>query len=164
VLLKLSIQSPGWRFQDLASDLDLSLSAVHRSLKRAERSGLFDARRRVVNRSALLELLAHGARYVFPAEMNGEARGLATAWAAPPLVDRLSSSGDSPPVWPHALGDARGIALEPLHSIVPEAARRDPRLWELLALLDAIRIGGARERGVAVEELTSRLLTDAPPA
>ncbi len=33
----------------------------------------------------------------------------------------------------------------------------DPALGELLALVDAIRIGKARERSVAVAELTKRL-------
>jgi hypothetical protein len=40
----------------------------------------------------------------------------------------------------------RGIVLEPLHPVVPEAALRDPQLGEALALFDAIRIGNARER------------------
>lgn len=162
VLLKLSVAEPAWRFQGVATSLDLSTSAIHRSLGRAGHAGLFDARRRVVNRRGLLELLAHGARYVFPAELHGEARGLPTAWAAPPLVDLLSPSGAGPPVWPHAQGDVRGIALEPLHRTVPEAARRDPHLWELLALFDGVRIGGARERGVAITELERRLISDSP--
>jgi hypothetical protein len=40
---------------------------------------------------------------------------------------------------------------------VPAAARQDESLWELLALVDAIRIGSARERGLAAEELEKRL-------
>jgi hypothetical protein len=43
---------------------------------------------------------------------------------------------------------------------VPEAARQDERLWELLALVDAIRIGNARERSLAVRELKKRLNGD----
>ena len=37
------------------------------------------------------------------------------------------------------------------------AALQDPRLYELLALVDAIRDGRAREREIAVRELTSRI-------
>jgi DNA-binding MarR family transcriptional regulator len=157
VLLKLAGKQPGWTFQEIAVELDLSPSAVHRSLDRAKQAGLYDACRRTVDRGALLEFLAHGARYVFPAVRHGEARGVPTAWAAPPLADRLSSSGKNPPVWPHALGKVRGIALEPLHPVVPEAAGRDRQLGEALALFDAIRIGSARERALAVEELGQRL-------
>jgi hypothetical protein len=40
---------------------------------------------------------------------------------------------------------------------VPDAARRDKALGELLALVDGIRIGGARERGLGAKELEGRL-------
>ncbi len=157
VLLKLAGQEPGWTFEGIGAELDLSPSAVHRSLDRAKQSGFYKARSKAVNRAALLEFLVHGAKYVFPAVRQGEARGIPTAWAAPPLADRLSSSGDNPPVWPHARGKVRGMALEPLHPVVPEVASRDPQLGEALALFDAIRIGKARERTLAVEELSRRL-------
>jgi hypothetical protein len=51
----------------------------------------------------------------------------------------------------------RGLALRPLHEAVPEAARRDPQLGERLTLVDALRIGDARTRGVAAELLSERL-------
>jgi hypothetical protein len=53
----------------------------------------------------------------------------------------------------------RGILrlLEPLYRSVPNAARADKQLYELLALVDAIRSGRARERELAVKELRSRL-------
>lgn len=164
VLMKLVGEEPGWTFEKLAGEIDLSPSAVHRSLTRAQGSGLYDARRRRVNGAALFDFLVHGARYVFPVARSGEARGIPTAWAAPPLVDRLSASGENVPVWPHALGKARGIALEPLHPVVPGAALRDPRFAEILALFDAIRVGNARERGLAIEELGLRLGAESPPS
>lgn len=157
VLLKLVGRESGWTFERIAEELGLSPSSVHRSLDRAQKSGLYDARRKRVIAAALLEFLSHGARYIFPAVRQGEARGIPTAWAAPPLAGRLSSSRQNVPVWPYALGKARGIALEPLHPAVPEAARRDSQLAERLALFDAIRIGNARERGLAVEELDRHL-------
>jgi hypothetical protein len=40
---------------------------------------------------------------------------------------------------------------------VPDAARSDPKLYELLALVDAIRVGRARERKLAESELEKRL-------
>jgi hypothetical protein len=52
-----------------------------------------------------------------------------------------------------------GIALEPLYKTVPEASLRDPSLYELLALVDAIRDGRARERKIAEKELINRLRT-----
>lgn len=157
VLLKLAGEPNDWTFERVAEQLGLSASAVHRSLERAGQAGLYDSPRRSVRRAQLLEFLAHGAKYVFPAVMRGEARGIPTAWAAPPLSSLLVQSGSNIPVWPHHLGKVRGLALEPLHSIVPEAALGDPRLGELLALFDAIRLGPARDRNLAIEELADRL-------
>lgn len=156
VLLKLATDASSWTFDSLAHELELSASAVHRSLDRAEVAGLYDSRRREIKVAALIEFLSHGLQYAFPATWSGEARGLPTAWGAPPLSEQLISAG-SPPVWPDAKGKARGIALKPLHPAVPGAAQRDKRLWELLALADAIRIGNARERNLAVRELKKRL-------
>jgi hypothetical protein len=146
-----------WTYDSLAHDLGLSASAVHRSVDRAAESNLFNRNRREVERSSLYELLVHGVRYFIPPEWEGEARGLPTAWAAPPLSGKLIHSGDNPPVWPIPGGKVRGIALKPLDPRVPDAVLRDERLHELLALVDAIRIGAARERNLAAKELGARL-------
>jgi len=61
-------------------------------------------------------------------------------------------------VWPYAEGAIRGEEFEPLYPSVPFAAQRDPKLYELLALVDAIRDGRARERSLAAKELESRLI------
>lgn len=161
VLMKLAGEKPDWTFQQVADEIDLSPSAIHRSLARAQEAGLYNPRRKKVNALGLFEFLAHGAQYVFPAVRSGEARGIPTAWAAPPLAERLSGSGKNAPVWPHALGKVRGIALEPLHPVVPRAALRDQKFAELLALFDAVRIGNARERGLAVKELRRHLGVEA---
>ena len=162
VLMKLVGRESEWTFEKIAAELGLSPSAIHRSLERAQKAGLYDARRRKVISAALLEFLLHGAKYVFPPVRLGEARGVPTAWAAPPLVQRLSASRANIPVWPHALGEARGIALEPLHPAVPGAAGQDPKFAELLALFDAIRIGNARERGLATKQLEQSLGATSP--
>ena len=156
VLLKLATRSPSWTFDSLAHELGLSASAIHRSLQRAEAANLYDGRHRKIKSAQLLEFLSHGLQYVYPAEWRGEARGRPTAWGAPPLLGQLVSSS-SPPVWPDANGKVRGLALKPLHPSVPDAVRGDDKLWELLALVDAIRIGNARERNLAVRELKKRL-------
>jgi hypothetical protein len=156
VLLKLAAGASSWTFDSLTHELGLSASAIHRSLQRAEAANLYDGRRREVRAASLIEFLSHGVQYVFPASWSGEARGLPTAWGAPPLSELLTSSAN-PPVWPYAKGKARGIALKPLHPSAPDAAREDKKVWELLALVDAIRIGNARERALAVRELKKRL-------
>lgn len=158
VLLKLvRIGDLPWTFDSIAHELGLSASAVHRAVDRATESGLFNRGRREVERAALLELLVHGVRYFFPPKWGGQARGIPTAWAAPPLSKRLAHSGENPPVWPAPNGQTWGIALAPLDPKVTDAVIHDQPLGELLALVDAIRIGGSRERALASEELEVRL-------
>jgi hypothetical protein len=57
----------------------------------------------------------------------------------------------------------RGYALEPLFETVPLAALEDEKLYELLALVDAIREGRVRERSLATEELVKRLRSSSEP-
>jgi hypothetical protein len=77
-----------------------------------------------------------------------------TAWAAPVLSGKISESDQMVSVWPDPDGKVQGAAVHPLYRSVPQAAQRDPALYDLLALVDARRIrpdprtqsGGKRER------------------
>jgi hypothetical protein len=109
------------------------------------------------NISALQEFLVHGLKYAFPAEHGEVTRGVATSYAAEPLKSEISGSNDLPPVWPWRDGETRGVGLQPLYKKVPHAALRDPVLYQFLALVDAIRDGHARERGIAERDLVDRL-------
>lgn len=46
----------------------------------------------------------------------------------------------------------------PLHKSVPDAALKDALLYEMLSLVDAIRVGSVREKKLAVVELKQRIL------
>lgn len=142
-------------YAGLASRLHLSPSRVHDAVKRTMLAGLVDAERQV-RRSALLEFLVHGVRYAFFAERGPITRGLPTAHAAPPLAALIADSGPVP-VWPDPQGAERGETITPLHPSVPRTAREQPQLYELLALVDALRIGLARERKLAAKLLEERL-------
>ncbi len=159
VLLKLSLSAERPTYLQLAQALHLYPSEVYTSLKRARLSHLVQGQKQEdrLNRSALLEFLLHGIRYVFPAETGALTRGVPTAYAAPPLQQSIASGGDPPPVWPYVEGTVRGYSFAPLHKNVPLAALEDARLYELLALVDALRDGRARERDLARRELKKRL-------
>jgi hypothetical protein len=160
VLLKLSLlEGDRPPYLQLANDLHLYPSEVYASIKRARASGLVqgpDLKDRL-NRSALLEFLLHGIRYAFPAQPGAMTRGVPTRYAASPLKQHLEQGKEPPPVWPYAEGSVRGYSYAPLHKNVPKAALADPHLYELLVLVDALRDGKARERGLAVKELSRRL-------
>lgn len=139
----------------LAGDVLMSPSQVHAAVGRAMAAGLLDAER-IPRRHALLEFILHGVRYAFYAKRGSVTRGVPTAHAAPPLVEEIAGDG-LPPVWPDPEGAVRGEAMEPLHRAVPQAVRSDRQLYELLALVDAMRIGRARERKLAEQHLRHRL-------
>jgi hypothetical protein len=105
----------------------------------------------------LLEFLVHGVKYAFPARHGSESIGMPTAYAAAPLNSKIVASSAAIPVWPDPEGSARGQALFPLYPSAPLAARRDPVLYELLTLVDAIRIGNVREQQLAESLLKERL-------
>lgn len=143
----------------IASDLRLSPSEVHAAIQRLRSSSLLHgpALKDKPNISGLEEFLVHGLKYAFPAEHGEVTRGIPTSYAAEPLKSEIALSNDLPPVWPWHDGDTRGVGLEPLYKSVPYAALRDPALYQLLALVDAIRDGRARERNLAERDLVRRL-------
>lgn len=156
-MVYLGPHSEPWTYPGLATALCLSASEAHAAVKRARGAGLYDPTTRTAKKAELLELLLHGARLVYPVERGGLTRGMPTAHGAPPLRARLlASDSEVGPVWPDPAGEARGEAWAPLYPAVPQAARRDPALYEALALVDAVRGGRARERAIAIEELQRR--------
>ncbi len=146
-----------WTVRSLAGELHLPPAAVQRSLARLGETPVYDAACRRVDRSAALELLEHALPFVAPARLGGPTRGVRTAWGAPVLAGRLAPTDEPPPVWPAPEGDARGLTVEPLHPAVVALAASDPWMYEMLALIDGIRLGDARVRSVARELLRERL-------
>lgn len=158
VALKLvSLDGEKPSYTRLAHELALSPSEAHAAVQRAIQGGLLDAKRRP-NRRALLDFILHGVRAAFFPKRGSVTRGMPTAHAALPLSEEIVGD-DLPPVWPDPEGTVRGETLEPLYRTAPTAARNDPKLYELLALVDAIRIGRARERALAEKHLEDRLST-----
>jgi hypothetical protein len=164
ILLKLStLGHELWTYQRLAVELAMSSSEVHSGVRRAVAARLMSdagAGGRPV-RAALLEFLIHGVRYVYPPDRGALTAGMPTGYAAPPLNEVIVQPSEPPPVWPYAEGKVRGYSFAPLYPSVPVAAARDPKLYELLALVDAIRDGRARERKLAEKELQTRLAVHA---
>ena len=154
-----AVRAESLTYPDLAALTGLSMSEVHGALRRAEQARLMafvDKQPRIVTPS-FKEFLLHGARYVFPAVRGAMVGGVPTGYAAAPLDKLIAPSSDPPPVWPHAEGNARGIALIPLYPSAPAAALRTPALYENLALFDALRMGNARERNLAIKLFEERL-------
>lgn len=109
----------------------------------------------------LAEFALHGAKYAFPAVQLPLAVGVPTSHSAPAFAG-VFAPGSTDFVWPHPNGSVRGVGVEPLHPSVPFAAMQDARLYEMLALFDALRVGKARERGIALKRLQALIDPAAP--
>lgn len=141
----------------IAKNLQMSEAEISESLRRSEYAGLIaDKVKKKVNQIAFLEFLIYGIKYVFPTHPGALVRGIPTAHSALPLKDRIIS--DEVFVWQHPEGIVRGQAIEPLYHTVPKIAEEDPKLYELLALVDSVRTGTARINSIATKELENRIL------
>ena len=161
ILLK-AVAHPERRFTyaTLAEELSMSSAEVHASVKRAVSAGLAVSRGRgnwSPVRPALLEFLQHGVRYAFPATLGPVKRGVATSYGVEPLASLLSAGQEEAPVWAYPEGQHKGPSLSPIYRTAPQAALSDPALHRLLALLDALRMGRARERDIAARCMTEEL-------
>lgn len=156
VAVKLAVAERDMTYAELASELGVSASQVHRAVRKGQASGLVREGKPAANPQALAEFLVHAVKYLLPAVRGGRSRGLPTAHSAPPLKDLLVG-GDDDLVWPDPEGDIRGESLEPFHKQVPYAAKRDTELYKVLAAVDGIRAGRARERTLAAKYLKERI-------
>jgi DNA-binding Lrp family transcriptional regulator len=154
VALKLASNN-GWSgsYAALAEELGLSASEVHSATRRLAEARLLDVEGKKVRLVALRNFLVHGVPYVFPARSREVTRGLPTAWAAPVMAGKLVAGDQLPPVWPDPEGQVQGVSVRPLYASAAKAARRDSKLYALLAIVDALRLGRARERAMAESQL-----------
>ncbi len=146
-----------WQRVELASVLDVSPSMVTYAMRRLEEAGVVRDTGQVHKR-ALREMLP-AVRWFFPAGASHLVGwGMPTGHAAPGLD--LGIKG-RPYVWevPARGGPipstewVEGQVVAPLHACVPGAAGRDAGLYRVLAAVDALRVGGPREQGAALDVL-----------
>lgn len=160
LVLKVAVNADrGFLLVNLASELGIAVSLIHGSASRAEQARLLSRASGTIriSRPAVREFVVHGAKYCFPGQLGAMVRGLPTAVGGPVLAPLFDGAESLPPVWPDADGGSWGPSLTPLHPCVPAAAKRDRALYEVLSLLDALRVGAAREREIALERLSERL-------
>lgn len=156
ILLKIiAIKDGNWRNMDLANLLKISQSEVSEALNRCKLARLIDNQKRMVNLNSFKEFLVYGLKYVFPTEPGALSRGIPTAHSATPIKEHIS--GGDIYVWPSANGSDRGQAIEPLYKTLPDIVQADQEFYELLVIVDTIRVGRVREIEIAIEELEKRM-------
>ncbi|MBI3295883.1 MAG: MarR family transcriptional regulator [Deltaproteobacteria bacterium] len=158
VLLKIvAMAKLPWKQSEVADELGISRAEVCHALDRCAGVGLLDEEKRMPQKAALLEFIQYGLKYVFPAKPGPLCRGIPTSHSASPLSKKIVSDPGDSYVWPSPNGAMRGQEIEPLYpSVATVDFKKAPKLYEMLALVDAIRVGRVRERKIAVEELSKR--------
>jgi hypothetical protein len=161
VRVHLQLDDP-YSVRALEASLGISKTEINASIHRSFASGIASPDRNTgrpqPSRKHLYDFIVQGLKFVFPAERGAMQRGILTAFSAPMLKDLLISAGSYAYVWPYAKAHDMGQSVTPLFKSVPDAVRKDERLYEYLALVDAIRLGNQREAGLAGARLSERLL------
>ena len=154
VVCQLTITSDA-SFQALAASIGLSVGECHNAVRRLGLASLLNPVSRRPAGELLARFLVHGVPYAFPAQVGAAAVGVATG--ASSLVPGSQPSSLEAYVWPDLDGTAQGMALTPLFPNATSLPARNSALYEILALIDALRIGHAREKKVAEDLLRERL-------
>jgi DNA-binding Lrp family transcriptional regulator len=156
VLLKMiTLHNKKWTYAEIANALQLSETEVSFAMERNKLAGLVNPDKNKVNKLALREFLIYGVKYVFPPQIGYSARGIATAHSAPP-VNQYITKGNEHYVWKYYKGTKRGNTILPLYNKVPKIVEEDTELYELLTIVDTLRIGKKREIEIAINELDKK--------
>lgn len=139
-------------YGELAETLGVSTPTAFRSVQRLERARLVLPGQRRTATVPLLRLIEHGVPFVFYPVLGPETLGVPTAHSAPPLAEEISA--EDALVWPTLEGTVRGQSLEPLYDGAAALPSINPELYHALTLVDAVRVGRARERTRAMELLS----------
>lgn len=157
VLLKLILEEgKPWTQISIAKALMMSQSEVSESLARSGYARLLYEKGRKVARQPFVDLLQYAIALIFPQQPGNVVRGIPTGHSAAPLNSLIQS--DEQYVWPYAKGHVRGQAIQPLYSSILPVIEQDRELYELLALVDAFRVGKAREKNLALDLLKKKIL------
>lgn len=157
VALALRLNAEAGTLVELAHEMGVVPSQVHASLNRLAVAGLLRPNARAANVRALVEFIAHGVRYAFPATKGPLGVGVPTAYSAAPLsaeVDAIDVVVWPAPTHPAAV---QGFSVAPLYPAAPTLFERHPATYRLLAITDALRLGDPRTRVIARERLEQLL-------
>jgi hypothetical protein len=147
--------SPHAQFGQLSKSTGLSVGECHNAVRRLRqgRVVLPDDRRPAVD--VLIGFLISGVPFAFPPMLGVETIGVPTAHSAPPFASLVQSADRF--VWPDPAGVVRGQSLIPLFPGAPALAGMNESLYDLLTIVDALRVGTTRIRHFAAELITARL-------
>ncbi|MBP1672458.1 MAG: hypothetical protein H6Q25_273 [Bacteroidetes bacterium] len=158
ILLKLSTlkNTTNWHFYDIANHLKMSTAEISESLERSKLAKLVSENKRELYTESFLEFLIYGVKYVFPVIPGRIVKGIPTAHSAPPL-NKIIQINNELFVWKSSNGTIKGQEIQPLYKTIPEFILDNQEMYELIALVDVLRIGKMREVQLAIEFLNQKL-------
>ena len=143
------------QFAAISDATGISVGECHGAVQRLVQASLVSPTSRRSIGELLVRFLVFGVPHAFPPTIGPAVIGVPTAHAAPVFEGLIEAP--EPYVWPELDGTVRGLALTPLYPRASELARKNPPLYALLAIVDALRVGHAREREVAERLLRERM-------
>ena len=150
------IDGKPWKIKTLSDELKLGLSAVHRSISHCQQVALLDSDNGRVNVRRFFEFAIHSLGILFPVEVKGPTSGIATTLSAGIFPSSFAiQAGEHEFVWPSAVGEHNGLAIEPIHKSAPFLAISSRYSHRILAAFDSIRLERPREKNLASEYLRS---------
>jgi hypothetical protein len=155
VALQLTLDNSA-QFKQLAESTGISAGECHNAVRRLRLSQLVLSDERRSSTDALHQFLVQGVPFAFPAAVGAGTIGVVTAHSSPAFHGILESPDHF--VWPDADGAVRGQSLIPLFPGAHALPSRNQPLYELLTIVDALRVGTTRVRKVAAELLASRFV------
>lgn len=155
ILVKIiALENQDWNINNLSSSLGISQSEVSKALSRLALSGLIDETKKNPAKNSVFDVITSAIRFLFPVRPGQVLKGIPTAHSVPPLSKKIRSGVNY--IWPDPNGTMRGESIEPLYKTVPKIVGEDKKFYEMMALIDAIRVGKSREQLLAKEELRKR--------
>lgn len=142
-----------WTFQGLSNALGLSKSSLHRSIQHALDGELI--RSKHLNSRRFIDFLIFGVPVIFPAQVGQRETGTPTTLSAPIFPSEYELVANTHHVWSNPRGQISGASIPPLHESAIELAESNQDAHRILAAVDSLRVGKARERALAAEYLSS---------
>jgi hypothetical protein len=147
--------TPEAKFLEIANSTGISSGECHNAVRRLRLARLVLSGERRPAGDVLHLFLVQGAPFAFPPVLGPQTIGITTG----PSADVFRTVFDSAEtfVWPDASGSRRGQSLVPLFPGAPSLSTQNEPLYQMLAIVDALRIGTTRVRELASELLAERL-------
>lgn len=152
--------TPDAVFATLSSSIGLSVGECHSAVGRLQRASLLNPGSRRPVHELLARFIVHGVPHCFPPMVQPETIGVATAGSAAVFLGHIGAAVDY--VWPSAEGTMRGRGITPLLPRAAELPGRNNALYELLTIIDAVRVGETREKRIAEKLLRERVVKSGP--